>query len=249
MGRVAVVTGGASGMSRSICEHFARRGDRVGVLDINGEGATAVADELRAEGAAAIGCAVDVADRASIEDAIGRVRSELGPVEILVTGAAISKFELFTDISVESWQRVLSVNLTGTFHCIQVAIPDMIAAGWGRIVTISSSAGQVGTPMHAHYAASKGGVIALTRALAFDYARMGITVNNIAPHYIDTPMFRAGIAATRSANVATDADGDRLPVGRLGTGDDIAACCMYLTSDEASFITGQLYGVNGGALP
>ena len=139
------MTGGASGMSRSICEHFARRGDRVGVLDINGEGATAVADELRAEGAAAIGCAVDVADRASIEDAIGRVRSELGPVEILVTGAAISKFELFTDISVESWQRVLSVNLTGTFHCIQVAIPDMIAAGWGRIVTISSSAGQVGT--------------------------------------------------------------------------------------------------------
>lgn len=248
MDRVAVVTGGASGMGLSMCEHFARRGDRVGVLDVNEEGASAAAEQLRATGAQAIGCAVDVADRAAVDEAMAQVREALGPIEILVTAAAISRFEDFTEISLESWQQVLAVNLTGTFHCVQAAIPDMVAAKWGRIVTISSSAAQVGTPRHAHYAASKGGIVALTRALATDYARLGITVNDIAPHFIDTPMFRESMHSLYGERTG-DMGESRLPVGRLGTGDDIAATCMYLCSDEASFITGQLYGVNGGAIP
>lgn len=245
MGRVAVVTGGASGMGLSVCEHLARRGDKVAVLDI--KGADEAAEILRKGGARAIGCATDVSDRAAIEAAIERTRAELGPVEVLVTSAAVSNFVRFTEITMEWWNRIVAVNLTGTFNCIQLAIPDMIEARWGRIVTMSSSSGQVGSPLHAHYAATKGGVIQLTRSVAVEYARLGITANSIAPHYIDTPMFRAGIAATGAVS-ASAGDPKVLPVGRLGTGDDIAACTMYLTSDEASFITGQLYGVNGGAV-
>jgi 2-hydroxycyclohexanecarboxyl-CoA dehydrogenase len=250
MDRVAVVTGGASGMGRSICEHLVRRGDAAAVFDL--KGAEEAADELRAQGGRALGVTVDVADRTAVDTALHQVRVELGPVQILVTCAALSLFTDFMEISVEEWERTLAVNLTGTFHCIQLALPDMLAAGWGRIVTISSSAAQVGGPKHAHYAASKGGIVGLTRALSYDYARKGITVNCIAPHYIDTPMFRAGLRGVHgegSSETAGDLGASRLPVARLGTGDDIAAACMYLTSDEASFITGQLHGVNGGALP
>ena len=133
-------------------------------------------------------CRVDVADRASVDDAIGAVRSELGPVEILVTSAGISMFEPFLDITLESWNRVIEVNLTGTFHCVQAAIPDMVAAEWGRIVTISSSSAQRGSPRMAQYAASKGGVITLTKTLAREFAPYGITVNTIPPSAIETPM-------------------------------------------------------------
>lgn len=247
MSRVAVVTGGASGMGLSVCEHLARRGDRVAVLDFNGDGAHAVAERIRCGGGKAIACTTDVADRAAVAAALDHVREDLGPLEILVTSAAVSNFVRFTDITMDWWDRIIAVNLTGTFHCIQLALPDMIEAQWGRIVTMSSSSAQSGSPMHGHYAASKGGVVALTRSVATEYARLGITANNIAPHYIDTPMFRAGIAATGAVS-STAGDPNVIPVGRLGTGDDIAACTMYLTSNEASFITGQLYGVNGGAI-
>jgi 2-hydroxycyclohexanecarboxyl-CoA dehydrogenase len=250
MDRVAVVTGGASGMGLSTCEHLVRRGDAAAVFDP--KGAEETAEKLRAQGGRALGVTVDVADRAAVDAALKRVRAELGPVQILVTCAAVSLFTDFMDISVEEWQRTLAVNLTGTFHCIQLALPDMLAAEWGRIVTISSSAAQVGGPKHAHYGASKGGIVGLTRSLSHEFARKGITVNCIAPHYIDTPMFRAGLRGVHgegSSGAAAELGVSRLPVGRVGTGDDIAAACMYLTSDEAGFITGQLHGVNGGAIP
>jgi 2-hydroxycyclohexanecarboxyl-CoA dehydrogenase len=163
VGRVAVVTGGASGMGLSTCQHFARRGDRVAVLDVNRDAAQRVAEQLRAEGATTMAGAVDVADRAAVDDAVAKVRKDLGPIEILVTCAAIARWEPFGDISVESWNRVLTVNLNGTFHCVQAALPDMVANGWGRVVTIASSAFQQGSPLHVHYIASKGGVIGLTR--------------------------------------------------------------------------------------
>jgi 2-hydroxycyclohexanecarboxyl-CoA dehydrogenase len=247
MGRVAVVTGGASGMGLSICEHLADRGHRVAVLDVNGEAAQRAAEDLRARGRDALGAAVDVADRVAVDDAVQKVRSEFGPVEILVTSAGISKFETFTDIALESWNRIIEVNLTGTFHCIQAAIPDMVAARWGRIVTISSSSAQTGAARMSHYSASKGGVIALTRTLAREYAPIGITVNTIPPSSIDTPMARQAHEEGNLPDVSVLAA--RIPVGRMGTGDDIAAACAFLCSDEASYITGQVIGVNGGAVP
>jgi 2-hydroxycyclohexanecarboxyl-CoA dehydrogenase len=246
MSRVAVITGGASGMGEAICHHLGRRGDRVAVLDIDGDAAERVAKEVQADSARALAFEVDVTDRSGVEDAVDRVRRQLGPVEILVTSAGVPAFEPFTDITLDSWNRILAVNLTGTFNCIQVVIPDMIAARWGRIVTISSSSGQRGAPKMAHYSAAKGGVIALTKTLAREFGPHGITVNNVPPSAIETPMQHRGQA---EGNLPpNDVMAQAVPLGHLGTADDIAVACAFLTSDEAGFITGQIVGVNGGSV-
>ena len=240
------MTGGASGIGLATVRQLANRGEHVAVFDVDGERAAKVASELLDDGATALACRVDVADRASVDGAFASVRDQLGPVHILVTSAGITAFDDFTEISLESWQRVLEVNLTGTFHCVQAAIPDMIEAKWGRIVTIASSSAQRGSPRMAHYVASKGGVIALTKSLAREYAPFGITVNTIPPSGIETPM-------TQQSRVSGDVPSDEamkraIPLGRLGTGDDVAAACVFLCSDEAGYITGQTVGVNGGSV-
>lgn len=244
-GRVAVVTGGASGMGLAIARHLAARGDRVGVLDLQGEAASKAAGELRGSGAAAIGVEADVTDRRAVEAALDEVRAELGPVAILVTSAGLDAFEAFADITIESWDRILAVNLTGTFHCLQAAVPDMLDAGWGRIVTISSSSAQSGAPRMAHYVAAKAGVIGLTRALALELARKGITVNVVTPGMIDTPMLRRAAAGGDIGTLEKTA-ARAVPVGRPGNPEEIAAACGFLCSDEAAFVTGQVMGVNGG---
>uniref|UniRef100_A4T853 3-oxoacyl-[acyl-carrier-protein] reductase MabA n=1 Tax=Mycolicibacterium gilvum (strain PYR-GCK) TaxID=350054 RepID=A4T853_MYCGI len=244
--RVAVVTGGASGMGESTCHELGRRGHKVAVLDLNGEAAQRVAEELRADGVTALGIAADVTDRAAVEDAFAKVRTELGPVHILVTSAGLVDFAPFLDISPQLWQRLIDVNLNGTFHCAQAAIPDMLAAGWGRIVMISSSSAQRGSPGMAHYAASKGALISLTRSLAREYGAAGITVNNIPPSGIETPMqLQSQAAGFLPPNEQMAAS---IPVGHLGTGDDIAAAVGFLCSEQAGFITGQTLGVNGGSV-
>ena len=209
--RTAVVTGGGSGMGTAICHHLARQGRKVAVLDVNGDAAERVAKEVEAEGFAALGVPVDVSDRSAVEAALDQVRQSLGRVEIMVTSAGIEGFVDFLDISVEDWERMMAVNLTGTFHCLQAAVPDMIEAGWGRIVTISSSSAQSGTRRMSHYVASKGGVIALTKALALDLAPKGITVNTIPPGVIDTPMMRRPIESGAMASM--DAILARAPLG------------------------------------
>jgi NAD(P)-dependent dehydrogenase (short-subunit alcohol dehydrogenase family) len=244
MSRCAVVTGAASGMGRAIAERLASLEHRVALLDLDGDAAARAAEELQQSGARVIASRVDVSDRAAVDEAIAKVRSEFGPVEILVTSAGIDEFASFTDITPDTWERMLAVNLTGTFHCVQSVIPDMLAAGWGRIVTISSSSAQSGAARMAHYVASKGGVIGLTKALAVEYAPSGITVNTIPPGFIDTPMCRK--AEARGDLPSIEAVAARTPVRRAGTPDDIAAACVFLCSDEAGYITGQAINVNGG---
>jgi 2-hydroxycyclohexanecarboxyl-CoA dehydrogenase len=244
MSRVAVVTRGASGIGLGVADELASQGDRVAILDCHKEVAAAAADELRRRGSTVIALEVDVADRASVDRAFAQVRSDLGPVEVLITSAGIESFDAALDITAERWDRIIAVNLTGTFTCVQAALPDMLDAGWGRIVTISSSSAQSGAPKMAHYAASKGGVIALTRALAVELASHGITVNTIPPSLVDTPMARQAEAAGDFPGV--DAVGPLIPLGRAGTPADIAAACSFLCSDGASYITGQIIGVNGG---
>jgi 2-hydroxycyclohexanecarboxyl-CoA dehydrogenase len=246
MSRVAVVTGGASGMGEATCHELGRRGLKVAVLDVNETAAQRVTDDLRADGVTAIGVGVDVTDRAGVEHAFAKIRSELGPVTILVTSAGMFDFSPFLDISVESWSRIVDVNLTGTFHCCQVALPDMVHAKWGRIVMISSSSAQRGSPFAAHYAASKGAVMTLTKSLAREYAEHGITVNNIPPSGIETPMQHQGQAAGYLPS--NEQMASSIPLGYLGTGADIAAAVGFLCSEEARFITGQTLGVNGGAV-
>lgn len=246
MNRVAVVTGGASGVGRSIAAHLAAAGHAVAVLDIDGPAAERAAAELTAGGARSIGCCVDVSDRASVDASLEQVRSTLGPIGILVTSAAVSGFIKFEDISFDEWQRTISVNLHGTFHCIQSALRDMVAAKWGRVVTISSAAGQTASARQVHYSASKGGIIAMTKSLAAEFGRKGITFNSVAPFAVDTPMFRA---AQASGFLPPNEMIERMiPAGRVGSVDDIGAACAFLCSEQASYITGQVLAPNGGAI-
>ncbi|QFG22181.1 SDR family NAD(P)-dependent oxidoreductase [Actinomadura sp. WMMB 499] len=244
--RVAVVTGGASGIGEATCRHLAERNHRIAVLDLDGDGASRVAEELRAHGGEALGLTADVTDRPALDAAFAEIRATFGPAEILVTSAGLVAFDPFENITPERWSRLIDVNLTGTFHCCQAAVPDMVAARWGRIVTISSSSAQRGSPTMAHYAAAKGGVIVLTKSLARAYAPHGITVNSIPPSGIETPMqHRSQAEGDLPAN---EVMAGTIPLGHLGTPDDIAAAAAFLTSDEAGFITGQVLGVNGGAV-
>jgi 2-hydroxycyclohexanecarboxyl-CoA dehydrogenase len=244
MGRVAVVTGAASGMGLAISHRLAGGGYRVALLDRDAESAERAADEIRTGGGSALALAVDVSDRSSVDEARGKVRSEFGPVEILVTSAGIDAFVKFTEITPADWDKMIAVNLTGTFHCIQSAVPDMLAAKWGRIVTISSSSAQSGAARMAHYVASKGGVIGLTKALALELAPKGITVNTIPPGFIVTPMLER--AKERGDMPEVEQIVARTPVRRGGTAEDIAFAAAFLCSDEAGYITGQSINVNGG---
>jgi NAD(P)-dependent dehydrogenase (short-subunit alcohol dehydrogenase family) len=231
-------------MGLAIARHLARAGNRVALLDLNEEGVERGAGEVRTAGGDAIAAQVDVSDRSAVDSALDRVRTEFGPVEIMVTSAGVDEFASFTDITIDAWNRMIAVNLTGTFHCLQAAVPDMLAGRWGRIVTISSSSAQSGANRMSHYVASKGGVVGLTKALALELAPHGITVNTIPPGFIDTEMARR--AEARGDLPSIDAVAARTPVRRAGTPDDIAAACAFLCSDDAGYITGQLIGVNGG---
>jgi 2-hydroxycyclohexanecarboxyl-CoA dehydrogenase len=244
--RVAVVTGGASGMGEATCYELGRRGHAVAVLDLDESAAQRVADTLRAQGVTALAVGVDVSDHGAVGEAFAKVKSELGPVHILVTSAGIVGWAPSVELTPQAWQRVIDVNLTGTFFCSQAALPDMIEARWGRIVMISSSSAQRGSPGMAHYAASKGALISLTKSFAREYGSIGITVNNIPPSGIETPMQHQGQAA---GNLPSNEQmAASIPLGHLGTGDDIAAAVGFLCSEEAGFITGQTLGVNGGAV-
>ena len=244
--RVAVVTGGASGIGEATARQLAAAGRKVAVVDLDGAGAQGLADDLRATGADALAFGVDVTDRAGIDEAFAAVRAELGPIEILVTSAGMVAFDDFADITAERWDRVIAVNLTGTFHPCQAALPDMVAGRWGRIVTVSSSSAQRGSPGNAHYAAAKGGVIVLTKSLARAYASHGITANTIPPSGIETPMQH--LSQQRGELPSNEVMAATIPLGHLGTPDDIAAAAVFLASEAAGFITGQVLGVNGGSV-
>jgi 2-hydroxycyclohexanecarboxyl-CoA dehydrogenase len=232
-------------MGLAIARHLAARGNPVGLLDLHGDAVRQASGELREKGFPAVAVATDVTDRAAVDAALAEVRAKLGPIRVMVTAAGIDAFDAFGHITIESWERVLGVNLTGTFHCLQAALPDMLEARWGRMVTISSSSAQSGSPHMAHYVASKAGVIGLTKALALELARHGITVNCIPPGMIDTPMLRHAEADGNIGKLEKIA-ARMIPVGRTGTPDEVAATCGFLCSDEAAFITGQVIGVNGG---
>ncbi len=246
MSRVAVVTGGGSGLGASICTRLAADGHAVAVLDRDEEASAAVVAAIRAAGGRAVAVGVDVSDEASVHEAFAAVRREYGPVEILVTSAAVGGFTRFDQITLAEWNRFLAVNLTGTFLCLQAGLADMVPARWGRIVTISSAAGQQGAPRQGHYSATKGGVIALTKTIARDYAAKGITANSIPPFAIDTPMLREQQQLGQLA--PTEYLTQAIPAGHLGSPDDVAGLCAYLCTDGAGYVTGQVIGVNGGAV-
>jgi NAD(P)-dependent dehydrogenase (short-subunit alcohol dehydrogenase family) len=243
--RVALVTGAGAGMGRAIAIRLARDGYAVAVLDIDAASAKEAAEEIIGTGGSAIALGdVDVSVRQRVEAAVEQARQQLGPVLVLVNNAGITGFREFLKITDDKWDRLMRINLYGPYYCTQTVLPDMIAAGWGRIVNISSSAAQTGQQYMAHYAAAKAGLIGMTKSLALEFAGHGITVNTIPPGQIDTPMLRE--SARRGMLGDPEKIGDIVPVGRLGTPEDIAAAASYLCSEEAGYVTGQVIGVNGG---
>src|ERR1700756_829325 len=243
-GRVAVVTGAGSGMGRAIAVRLAEDGAAVAIWDINGDGAIQTAKMISEAGGNSLAITADCADRAAIEAAAAETRAKLGPIGILVNNAGIAPFTPFLEVSDELLDRVLRVNLRGPYIVTREIIPDMIAAKWGRIINITSSSVQTGSPTQSHYTASKGGLLGFTKSLALEFGKSGITANMIPPGSIDTPMLRG--AEIMQAKGAIDAYGAALPVGRIGEVEDIAAAASYLASEEASYITGQTISVNGG---
>ncbi|XVQ06285.1 SDR family NAD(P)-dependent oxidoreductase [Spirillospora sp. CA-255316] len=244
--KVAIVTGAASGIGLAIAERLARDGVKTALFDLNGDEAEGAAAKIRSDGGRAMAVRVDVSDRDAVARGVDEVRERFGPVAILVNNAGKEGFRRFLEISPEKWNEMLAINLTGTFHCCQLVLPDMIEAGWGRIVNISSSSTHGGQPYMAHYVASKTGMVGLTKSLALEFGPSGITVNTIPPGFIDTPMTRRNDARGRLGPGGIDEAVSRTPVGRAGRPEDIAAACAFLVSDEAGYITGQIFGVNGG---
>lgn len=243
--RVAVVTGGASGIGAEICRYLAKDGIDIAIWDLNENAMLEVAEEVRAQGRRASTCVVDVSSRASVVAAAEKTRAELGPVNILVNSAGMHATGAIGDIDEATWDKVMAVNLKGTFIVTQAVLPDMEAANWGRIVYISSSSAQTGSPNMAHYVASKGGVIALTKALAAELGPKGITVNNVPPGMVVTPMLR-NLEASGGIPGGLDAMAARLPVRTAGDPKNIAKAVSYLVSDEANYVTGHTLSVNGG---
>ncbi|GIF25527.1 2-hydroxycyclohexanecarboxyl-CoA dehydrogenase [Actinoplanes tereljensis] len=238
-GKVAVVTGGGRGIGKAIALVLARQGAAVAVWDLDGQTAKQTAAEIADAGGRAIAVAGDAADATDVARAAVRTRDELGSVTILVNNAGTSAYEPFTSITEESWDRLIRINLKGPFLVTRELVPDMLTAGWGRIINISSSSAQTGAPAMAHYVSSKGGVVGLTKALAIEYAGKGITVNHVPPGFVDTPLVREG-------PVDVDAVAATMPMKRAGKPEDIAYAVAYLASEEAGYVTGQSLSANGG---
>jgi len=238
-GKVAVVTGAGSGIGRGIAVRLARDEAAIGVWDLNGDGAAETARMITEAGGRALALTADCAKEAAIKDAADKTRAAFGPISILVNNAGIAEFVPYLEISEAVWDRTIAINLKGPHLCIREMLPDMLAAGWGRIINITSSSVQSGSFAQGHYVASKGGLLGLTKALALEYAASGVTVNMVPPGFIDTPMLRASPVDV-AAFAAT------LPMKRPGTPADMAGAVAYLASEEAGYITGQTISVNGG---
>lgn len=237
--RVAVVTGAARGLGRAICLRLAADGIDVAAWDLDEAGAQETAAMLRDTGVRAMACGLDCSSAAAIAAAAAQTREELGSVGILVNNAALSPFCKFEELTEEAWDRLMAVNLKGPFLCCQAFIPGMKAAGWGRIINIASSSAQTGARNMAHYGASKGGVLGLTKCLALEFATTGITVNAVPPNFINTE-------GLQEAGVDIEAFARTTPMQRTGEPRNIAAAVAFLASEDADYITGHTLGVNGG---
>ena len=238
-GKNALVTGGGSGIGRATALRLARDGATVAVWGRTAASLDETVAMIASAGGKSLACVADATVKVDIDTALTKVRAELGPVSILINNAGKSPFSPFLEIDQEAFEDVLRANLIGPFLCSQAVLPDMLAAKWGRIVNITSSITQDGVGTMAHYAASKSGLVGLTKAMAMEFAGTGITVNHIPVFLVETPMLHA-------APLNLEAIAATAPAKRWGRAEEVAAACAYLVSDDAGYVTGQPLSLNGG---
>lgn len=239
-GKVAFVTGAGRGIGRAIAQRLSEEGCKVAVADIDEAGAKAAAKEI---GSGAIGVGIDVAKLASVRAAVAEAERQLGQIDVLVNNAGWDKAEPFIKSSEETWDKVIAIDLRGPINCCRAVLDSMIARGHGRIVSISSDAGRVGSSGEAVYSGAKGGVIAFSKTLAREHARNNITINCVCPGPTNTPMLAELAADNPKLHEALK---HAVPLRRLAEPPDIAAAVAFLASDDASYITGQALSVSGG---
>ncbi len=242
--RTAVVTGGASGIGRAITQALAREGARVAVLDLDEGGARETAAAIERSGGSAAAHRIDITDVGAVDGAIDAVAARWGGLHVLVNCAGWDKPMPFVETTPEFWDKIIAVNLRGPLACTRAALRHMIKADYGKIVTIASDAGRVGSTGEAVYSAAKGGLIAFTKTVAREVARHHINVNCVCPGPSDTPLFQKEFAE-KSPKLAESLK-RVIPWGRLGVPDDVAPAVVFLASDDAGFITGQTLSVSGG---
>jgi len=240
--RTALVTGGTRGIGGAIARRLLADGLRVVITGRDAAGAEKAAAELSSDAGRCKGIGLDVSRFDRVQEVVKELGRETGGIDILVNNAGITRDDVLLRMKEEDWDAVLSTNLKGSFACAKAVIRDMVKKRWGRIVNISSIVGAMGNAGQANYVAAKAGMVGLTKSLAREYATRGITVNAVAPGFIETDMTAALDEAARARLMA------QIPMERFGTMDDVAAAVAYLVSDEAAYVTGQVIHVNGGML-
>ncbi|HEY8337995.1 MAG TPA: glucose 1-dehydrogenase [Tardiphaga sp.] len=244
--KVAVVTGGGGGIGGATCRRLASEGATVAVFDIDAPSAERTAAAIAADGGKAVAFTCDIADHEGVRSAIAKVNASLGPIDVLVNNAGWDIFKPFLQTSPADWQKLIAINLIGALNMHHAVLPQMVERRSGRVVNIASDAARVGSSGEAVYAACKAGLLGLTKTLAREHARDGITFNVVCPGPTDTALLGDFITAASNPEKLKEAFRRSIPLGRIGSPDDLQGAICFFASDDASFITGQVLSVSGG---
>ncbi len=244
--RVALVTGGGGGIGSAVCRGFADEGAAVAVVDRSAAAAAATASAITDAGGRAIAVECDITERSAVDDAVDRVTTELGAIDVLVNNAGWDLFVPFMQTTPDDWSRLIDINLVGAMHLHHAVLPQMIERGGGRVVNVSSDAARVGSSGEAVYAACKAGMVAFSKTLAREHARHGITFNVVCPGPTDTALLTTVTDSASNPDKLREAFRRAIPMGRLGQPEDLVAAILFFAGDDAGFVTGQVLSVSGG---